>query len=167
MISFLVSKLFFPQHTQVLLNELRADNTQESCRRLISHGLGQKGLSRAGRSVENYALWWFDANLLVELGICERKFNWFLGGGGLSWKIMTHTKKKEETQKQLYRLAFRQQWECLFKIHISCPFKFTLVVSGLHFSSKKRQHFSINPRKPVFLELSPSCLCKIFISCPL
>mmetsp|Transcript_52654 Transcript_52654/g.124619 ORF Transcript_52654/g.124619 Transcript_52654/m.124619 type:complete len:354 (-) Transcript_52654:286-1347(-) len=56
---------------QVLLDQLRPDDAQESRRCLVRHRLGEQRLAGAGRPVQDNPLGRLDANILVELRVCH------------------------------------------------------------------------------------------------
>lgn len=55
--------------TEVLLDKLTSDYTQEGGRSLVGDCLGEQGLSGTGSTVENDTLGRLDTHLLVELGV--------------------------------------------------------------------------------------------------
>ncbi|GIX62960.1 uncharacterized protein BcabD6B2_23950 [Babesia caballi] len=60
---------------QVLLDQLRAHNTQERGRRLVRHRLGQQRFTRAGRPVQDDAFGRADPNVLVQLRVGQRELH--------------------------------------------------------------------------------------------
>mmetsp|Transcript_22528 Transcript_22528/g.72949 ORF Transcript_22528/g.72949 Transcript_22528/m.72949 type:complete len:408 (-) Transcript_22528:387-1610(-) len=64
--------------TQVLLDELTADDTEEGRGGLVGHGLGQERLAGARHAVEDHALRRLDAHVLVKFGVRQRKLDGLL-----------------------------------------------------------------------------------------
>jgi hypothetical protein len=64
--------------SKVLLNKLATNDSQESCTRLVGDGLRKKRLASTRNTVQDDTLGWFDAHLLVEFGVSERKLDRFL-----------------------------------------------------------------------------------------
>lgn len=60
---------------QILLHELGADDADEGGRGGVGDGLGEHGLARPGRAVEQHAARRVDADLLVEVEVRERELD--------------------------------------------------------------------------------------------
>mmetsp|Transcript_23005 Transcript_23005/g.47774 ORF Transcript_23005/g.47774 Transcript_23005/m.47774 type:complete len:345 (+) Transcript_23005:164-1198(+) len=61
--------------TEVLLDQLTANNTEECCGGLIRHSLGQQCLTSAWHTVQDDSLWRLDAHILVQLGMRQRQLH--------------------------------------------------------------------------------------------
>ena len=64
--------------SQVLLDQLGADDAQECCRRLVGDGLGQQRLARARHAVQDHTLRRLDTHLFVQLGVRQWQLHGFL-----------------------------------------------------------------------------------------
>lgn len=61
--------------SKVLLHKFAAHNTDERCSGVVRHCLGEHGLARARRSVEEHAARGVDANLPVKVAMGEGQLN--------------------------------------------------------------------------------------------
>jgi hypothetical protein len=64
--------------SEVLLDELGPDDSEEGGGCLVRDGFSEEGLSGSGDTVEDNTFWRADAHLLVELGVGEGEFDGFL-----------------------------------------------------------------------------------------
>mmetsp|Transcript_64741 Transcript_64741/g.75277 ORF Transcript_64741/g.75277 Transcript_64741/m.75277 type:complete len:284 (+) Transcript_64741:420-1271(+) len=88
--------------SDILINDTRSDNFQETGLDVAGKGSGNKGFSGSRRTIHQDSFWWLDTDSQEELRVCQWQFNSFskssdlviqttdLTEGNLSWIFIGH-----------------------------------------------------------------------------